>query len=287
MPFVGGNNNWHDSYFFAFPFKVSKDNLKVKRGGQRWFDTLPDDYLPGARRDAVSTQHAIGLTDGKTSAYVAHRQGYHWVPAGFLPTKVRPKDAPAEFPAMYTGKYPLPEATLYSRAVRWGNQADSADLSIINLETEPGLENNMVFEYAVAGGGSFDDVRAWRLGSEFNVPLWPEYVGVSPAEGSRHFFSVDQPNVDIVAVKTLGGGAFRGEVTSAPLSPKVNKIYIVRLQEFAGRASTVKVSVPARIRSANLMNITESMELERISQIDPLTISLQPYECATVRIEIE
>ena len=145
----------------------------------------------------------------------------------------------------------------------------------------------MVFEYAVAGGGSFDDVRAWRLGSEINVPLWPEYVGVSPAEGSRHFFSVDQPNVDIVAVKTLGGGAFRGEVTSAPLSPKITKVFILRLQEFAGRGTSVKVTVPVRIKSATLMNITESVELSSISQIDPLTIPLRPYECATVRIEIQ
>ena len=41
MPFVGGNNNWHDSYYFAFPFNVSKDGLKVMRGNQRYFDRLP------------------------------------------------------------------------------------------------------------------------------------------------------------------------------------------------------------------------------------------------------
>jgi hypothetical protein len=287
MPFVGGNNNWHDSYYFAFPFTVSKDGLKVKRGGQRWFDTLPDDYLPGARKDGISTQHAIGLTDDKTSAYIAHRQGYHWVPVGFVATKVRPKGAVAQFPAMYTGKYPLPEATLFSRATRWGNQADSADVSIINLETEPGLENNMVFEYTVAGGGPFDSVGAWRMGSSFNVPLWPQYVGVAPAERSRNFFAVDQPNVDIVAVKTLSEGAFRGEVTSAPLNPKVTKVFIVRLQEFAGRAVNVKVTLPVLIKSAALMNITESVELGRISQTDPLTIPLRPYECATVRIETD
>ena len=287
MPFVGGNNNWHDSYYFAFPFNVSKDGLKVMRGGQRWFDTLPDDYLPGARKDAISTQHAIALSDGKASGYIAHRQGYHWVPAGFVSTKVRPKSAPAEFPAMYTGKYPLPEATLFSRATRWGNQADTADLSILNLETEPGLEDNMVFEYAVAGGRAFDPVRAWRIGSEFNVPLWPQYVGVAPAVRSQTFFGVDNPNVDIVAIKTLSEGSFRGEVTSAPLSPKVNKVFIVRLQEFAGRATTVKVRVPVGIKSAALMNITESVELARVSQVDPLTISLRPYECATVRVEIE
>jgi hypothetical protein len=288
MPFVGGNNNWHDSYYFAFPFNVSNDGLKVMSGGQRWFDRLPDDYLPGARRDSVSTQHLIGLTDGTASALVAHRQAYHWIFPGYVSTKLRPKGAPAEFPAMYTGKFPLPEATLYSRATRYGNQADTHDLGIINIPSvEPGRDDNMVFEYAFAGESIFDPVRAWRMGSDFNLPLLAQYVGVAPAEKMREFFSVDQPNVQIVVVKAMTESALRGEVTSAPLSPKINKIFIIRLQEFAGRNANVKVSVPAKIKSASLMNITENVELKKLAEVTPLTVSLRPYECATVRIEIE
>ena len=45
--FQGGNNNWNDSYYFSFPFNVSKNGLQVLRGGQKWFDRLPEDYLPG------------------------------------------------------------------------------------------------------------------------------------------------------------------------------------------------------------------------------------------------
>lgn len=288
MPFPGGNNNWHDSYYFAFPFNISKEGLKVKRGGQRYFDTLPDDYLPGARKDSVSTQHLIGMTDGKSSALLAHRQAYHWVYSGFISTKVKPRDAPADFPAMYSGKFPLPEATLYSRAVRQGNQADTNDVGILNIPSvEPGRNDLMVFEYALAAGGVFDPVRAWRTGADFNVPLMPQYIGVAPEEPTRTFFSIDQPNVQIVAVKTITESAFRGEVTSAPLSPKVSKVFIVRLQEFTGRAANVKIGVPAKIRSASLMNITESVELRKISDISPLTVELRPFECATVRIEIE
>ena len=288
FPFVGGSNNWHDSYYFAFPFNVSPNGLKVMRGGQRWFDALPDDYLPGARKDSVSTQHLIGLTDGRASALVAHRQAYHWVYAGFVPTKVRPRDTSAEFPAMYTGKFPLPEATVYSRAVRQGSQADTHDLGIINIPSvEPGRTDRMVFEYAIAGGGAFDPVRAWRMGAGFNVPLRARYVGVAPAETQRGFFSVDQPNVQIVVVKALTESALRGEVTSSPLNPKVFKSFVIRLQEFAGRGAKVVISVPAKIKSATLMNITESVELRKISEIEPLTVSLKPYECATVRIDVE
>jgi hypothetical protein len=288
MPFVGGNNNWHDSYYFAFPFNLSNSELKVMRGGQRWFDTLPDDYMPGARRDSVSTQHLIGLTDGKASALIAHRQAFHWVYSGFISTKVRPQNAPAEFPAMYTGKFPLPEATLYSRAVRWGMQADTHDVGIMNLyTTEPGLTGNMVFEYAIAGDAVFDEVRAWRMGSGFNVPLRAEYVTVSPNERTRSFFNIDKPNVDIVTVKALTESAIRGEVTSAPLNPKANKVFIVRLQEFAGRATNVTVTLPAKVIAASMMNSTEQVELEKLTDLSPLRVPLKPYECATVRVEIE
>jgi hypothetical protein len=288
MPFVGGNNNWHDSYYFAFPFNISKNGLKVMRGGQRYFDALPEDYLPGARRDGVSTQHLIGFTDGRATALLAHRQAYHWVYPGYVSTKVRPQNAPAELPAMFTGKFPLPEATIYSRAIRLGVQADTHDVGIINLyTTEPGVTGNMVFEYAIGGDDAFDDVRAWRLGSEFNVPLRPQYVSVTPSERARSFFSIDKPNVEIVTVKALAESAVRGEVTSAPLNPKVNKVFIIRLQEFAGRASDVTIGLPVKIRAASLMNITEQVELKKLSDLSPLRVPLRPYECATVRIEIE
>jgi hypothetical protein len=230
----------------------------------------------------------IGLTDGRSSALIAHRQAFHWVYSGFISTKVRPQGAPADFPVMYTGKFPLPEATLYSRAVRQGSQADTHDLGIINVPTvEPGREDLMIFDYAIAGGAAFDPVRAWRMGADFNVPLRAQYVGVAPEIRSRVFFSVDQPNVDIVTVKALNESAFRGEVTSAPLSPKVSKVFIVRLQEFAGRPADVTVSLPAKVVAASMMNITESVELRKITDVAPLRVSLRPYECATVRVEIE
>lgn len=288
IPFVGGSVNWHDSYYFAFPFNVSKENLKVKRGGQKWFDTLPDDYLPGARTDAVTTQHLIAMTDGNASALLAHRQAFHWVYPGYVDTKPRPKDAPKGFPAMFTGKFPLPEATIYSRAVRRSNQADTHDAGVINMPTvEPGIGGNYVFEYAVAGEGAFDEVRAWTMGANFNLPLRAEYIETLPAGASESFFSVNQPNVQIVAVKTLSDAVVRGEVSASPLDPQINKVFVIRLQEFAGKAATVQIDLPVRIKSATVVNLTESINLQSISQIAPLTVSLKPFETKTVRFEIE
>ena len=288
MYFVGGNGNWNDSYYFAFPFNLSADNLKVMRGGQKWFDKLPDDYLPDARRDGVTTQHLIGMTDGTGSALLAHRQAFHWVYPGYVPTKVRPANLPKEFPAMFTGKFPLPEATIYSRAIRSSNQADTHDKGIINMATvEPGLGGNYVFDYAIAADEFFFPVTAWRFGSAFNLPLRAEYVPVAPTQLRRSFFSVDHPNVDIVTVKPLSDSVIRGEVSAAPLDPQTNKVFVIRLQEFAGQVATVKINLPVKIKSASLMTLTEDKVLQNISQLAPLTVAMKPYQTATVRFEIE
>ena len=288
MNFVGGNGNWNDSYYFAFPFNLSANNLKVMRGGQKWFDKLPDDYLPDARRDAVTTQHLLGMTDGVGTALLAHRQAFHWVYPGYVATNVRAKDAPKELPAMFKGKFPLPEATIYSRAFRSSNQADTHDKGIVNMVTvEPGLSGNYVYDYAVAADKFFFPVTAWRLGAAFNLPLRAEYVTVPPIQLSRSFFSVDQPNVDIVTVKPFSDSVIRGEVSAAPLNPQSNKIFVIRLQEFAGNASTVKVSLPAGIKSASLVSLTEDKILQTISQLAPLTIEMRPYQTATVKFEME
>src|SRR5262249_32397622 len=152
------------------------------------------------------------------------------------------------------GKFPLPEATIYSRAVREGTQADTHDLGVINVPTvEPGIKGNMVFEYGFAGDAAFDPVRGWQLGSDFNMPLQAEYVNTPPKAASQSLFRVDQPNVEIVVVKTLGDNVIRGEVSAAPLDPPTNKIFVIRLQEFAGRGATVKVSLPAKVKTASIV----------------------------------
>ena len=189
---------------------------------------------------------------------------------------------------MFTGKFPLPEATVYSRALRRGTQADTHDLGVINIPTvEPGLTGRYIFEYAIAGDGGFDDIAARRLGTEFNFPLTAEYVQVPPGEPSRSFFSVDQPNVEIVVVKPVSDNVVHGEVSASPLDPPINKAFIIRLQEFTGKATTVRVGLPAKVKSASLVNLTEDRVLNDVTSTAPLTINMRPFETATVRVEIE
>ena len=288
LPFAGGKS-WHDSYYFAFPFALNARNLKVLRGGQKWFDRLPDDYLPGARRDSVTTQDLIGLSDGRASVMLAHRQAFHVVFPGYVKARPSPGNAQSDFPAMLTGKWPLPEATIYSRAFRRGNQADTHDLGVTNLPTtEPGLDQQYVFDYAVnVSNGDFDDVAAWRLGSEFNLPLRASYVTVPPVASERGYFMVNHPNVEIVTVKQVADTTTHGEVSANPLNPRASTVFVIRLQEFVGRATTVEVTVPVRVRAAAIMNQTEDKVLEIVSNLSPLIVRLKPYETVTLRIEIE
>jgi len=287
LPFASGKS-WHDSYYFAFPFALGTQGLKVLRGGQKWFDKLPDDYLPGARQDSVTTQHLIGMSDGNSSIMLAHRQAFYFVFQSYVKARPSAKGTTAEFPAMYTGKWPLQEPTLYSRAFRRGNQADTHDLGVTNLMTvEPGLGQRYIFDYALkASKGSFDDVSAWRLGSEFNVPLRAMYVAVPPAASERGYFEVNQVNVEIVTVKQLADTTVHGEVSANPLDPKANKVFVIRLQEFAGHAVTVQVKTPVKVRAAAVLNLTEDRMLENVTTISPLTVKIKPYETVTLRIEI-
>lgn len=288
LSFPGGAKNWNDSYYFAFPFAISKENLKIMRGGQKWFDTLPDDYLPGARKDSVTTQHAIGLTDGANSVTLAHRQAFHFVYSGFVNAKMLPKGAPAEFPAMFTGKFPLPEATLYSRAFRRTIQADTVDLGIVNFPTvEPGLDERIAFDYAIADSGRFDEIAAWQMGANFNVPLRGIYTNGAPQVRERSFFSVNQPNVQIVTIKPIFASVNHGEVGATPLDPQLNKVFVIRLQEFTGKATSVNVNLPVKIKSAARLNLTEDKITQNITSIAPLAVNLKPYETATVKVEIE
>jgi hypothetical protein len=287
LPFASGKS-WNDSYYFAFPFALNPKGLTVLRGGQKWFDRFPEDYLPGARRDSVTTQHLIGMADNEGSVWLAHRQAFHFLYPGYVKARPSPKGAPAEFPAMFTGTWPLKEATLYSRAIRIGNQADTHDIGVMNVDTvEPGFGMVYDFDYSLnASSGKFDDVAAWRFGSTFNVPLIAQFVTVFPKTATEGFFSVDQPNVEIVAIKPLADTTVTGEVSASPLDPKQTRVFIVRLHEFAGRTATVQLKLPVAAAKAQLLNLTEDRALQELSAGTSVSVTLKPFETATVRIDL-
>jgi alpha-mannosidase len=156
------------------------------------------------------------------------------------------------------------------------------------METvEPNLKGNYVFDYAILDDGKFDEVTAWRFGENFNLPLKTEFIDVTPSQNSLSFFSVNQPNVQITVVKSLADTVVRGEVSATPLDPQIKKVFVIRLQEFAGKSVTTNINLPVKIKSASIVNLTEDKVLQQVTQISPLTVQLKPFETKTVRFEIE
>jgi alpha-mannosidase len=189
---------------------------------------------------------------------------------------------------MYMGKFPLPEATIYSRALRNASEADTHDNGVVYMDTvEPGLTGNYIYDFALSSEGVFDPVAAWRLGSDFNLPLIAKFTQNAPAVLNRSFFTIDQPNVQIVDIKPLSDNVIRGEVSSAPLDPPRNREFIIRLQEFTGKAATVRLTMPTTIKTASLVSMTEDKTIGPINQISPLTVSLRPFQTATIKVVIE
>jgi hypothetical protein len=71
------------------------------------------------------------------------------------------------------------------------------------------------------------------------------------------------------------------------LNPRASTVFVIRLQEFVGRATTAEVTVPVKLRAAAILNQTEDKIRESVTSLSPLIVKLKPYETLTLRVEIE
>ena len=184
---------------------------------------------------------------------LAHRQAFHFTFSGDVRTERSTR--PEAFPAMFTGKWPLPEATLYSKAFRHSSQGDMRGLGVTNFRTvEPGLGNRYKFDYAIASQpGAFDPVAAMRFGWSFDVPLVAVYVPFARA-ASRSFFSVDQPNVRIDTIKQAETGKSVAITPTNLEDAAAKRQFTIRLQEVAGKNTPrVAITLPFPIRAAAIV----------------------------------
>ena len=76
-------------------------------------------------------------------------------------------------------------------------------------------------------------------------------------------------------MKQVADTTVHGEVSANPLNPRPSKVFVIRLQEFAGRATTVEVATPVKVRAAR-------SESDRGCVDDALSTDrkLKPYETA-------
>ncbi len=121
--------------------------------------------------------------------------------------------------------------------------------------------------------GSWREALTVRRGYEFNTPLLAEQVfahsGAMPS--SHSFISVESPNVTLSAVK-------KAEDSDA---------LIFRMYEWAGKATEVKLHVPAGATYAvetNLMEDPVAGAQHLPLKDDIVTVSIKPYEILTLEV---
>jgi len=92
----------------------------------------------------------------------------------------------------------------------------------------------------------FDEVAAWRLGADFNAPLRAGLCHGCARHFSAKLFRGQPAERGHRRRQTVSDNVIRGEVSAAPLDPNANRVFTIRLQEFAGRAATVNLNTPVK-----------------------------------------
>lgn len=261
MPFVASLQP-SEYYSFAFPFAFSGSaEVWVENGAG--FHRIPEDYLDGARTDAVASQHALalsGMNSGKkTTVVLAHRQAFFSYLPGMPGTK---------------GKSQFLN-TVKSIAIRKQDQGDTRGQGMVNFqELEPRMdETPLQLDYAItSGSGEVDLGSVYRTGLDLNVPLIAEVMSPhsAPASPSGSFISIDSPDVALLTFKPSADG----DPTH----------YTVRLQEIAGRPVEANLTSILPWTKAEVTDMTERNVLNDLTL--PLRVSLLPNETKTIRLTI-
>jgi hypothetical protein len=250
-----------DLYFFALPFALEPQGLRLHVETAGGFLDPQEDLLPGANGRGFSVQHAAALEDEDGFTVVLGSEQSFLV---FLENARR------------AGPYVPPKsALLLSGAMGVAHYGRSKDQGVVPLRAgEPSAPPEHLFTYRLATqAAGFDPVQAARLGWEGNVPLLAFYATGGPTDRAPtgSFWSVDRANVSIVELK----GASFGE----------RKEIVLRLQELAGTPTTVTLHTAFPISRAWLASATEAKLQEQIPA-SPLQLSLAGHAIQTVRLQI-
>ena len=148
-------------------------------------------------------------------------------------------------------------------------------LTLLRSPTSPDPDadrGHQSFRYALyPHAGTWKQAETMHRGYEFNYPV--SAVQLSVHEGSlpkeRSFFGVDNPNVVVTAVK-------KAEDSNA---------LVIRMVEWAGQGTEVKLHIPAGATTASETNLMEKAEGAAISVSgDIVSAPIKPYEILTLQV---
>lgn len=242
-----------EAVYFAFPFQVKGGAFRLEIA-----DAVlkPEaEQLPGTVRDWYAVQNWVEVANNELSVV--------WAPV----------EAPlVQLGDINTGKW----LTRLSQEKAWIFSYAMNNYWMTNFKAGQG--GRMTFRYAITSRpGRPDTILSTRFGWEAHSPLIVQGLasdnrGTLPAEGLS-FFSLDQPNVLLQAVKRAEDG----------------QGLVVRLREMAGQKTAARLRsflFPPEGARLEILGIAEDpAEIAAVGG-DPGVVTLSPYEIKTVRIKI-
>lgn len=221
-----------NAYQFAFPLLPGSTIDSFRYVSGFGVTTFPQDYLPGARMDAV-VSHGLIFSDGDFHVALASPQAYFW-----------------DVPGFKRQHWQLWQNEVLSTVLRKNDAGATRDYGYYLFPTmEPGLPDQCWIVYDMdSWSGPWSDGDAYRriwdavMNPVSEVEPWSS-LG-SGKDVAESFFATNQPDVLVMAAAaslTQPGGI------------------IIRLQNLSGRQYLTQVTLPADRLDASVVDLTETL----------------------------
>jgi hypothetical protein len=218
-------------YQFAFPVLPGTSISSFRYLNGIGVTTFPQDYLPGARMDAV-VSHALVFSDGDFHVALASPQAFYW-----------------DVPSMNKQHWGLWQNEILSSALRKNESGSTRDYGHYIFPTlEPGLPDQLWLVYELdswtgpwSDGGAYR--RIWDAVMEPMCAIEPWASMGSIKDGQESFFTTDQPDIVVIA---------------AAASLSQTGAVILRLQNLSDKHYLTRVNLPAGGLEATEVDLTEA-----------------------------
>ena len=221
-----------NTYQFAFPLLPGGTIDSFRYVSGFGVTTFPQDYLPGARMDAV-VSHGLIFSDGDFHVALASPQAYYW-----------------DVPGFNRQHWQLWQNEVLSTVLRKNDAGATRDYGYYLFPTmEPGLPDQCWIVYDMdSWSGPWSDGDAYRriwdavMNPVSEVEPWAPLGSLKDVAES--FFATNQPDVVVMAATaslTQPGGI------------------VIRLQNLSGRQCLTQVTLPADGLAASVVDLTETL----------------------------
>ena len=244
-------------YQFAFPLLpgTAIDSFRYVSGFG--VTTFPQDYLPGARMDAV-VSHGLIFSDGDFHVALASPQAYFW-----------------DVPGFNRQHWQLWQNEVLSTILRKSDAGATRDYGYYLFPTmEPGLPDQCWIVYDVGSwSGPWSEGDAYRR-------IWDAVMHPVSEVRAMEFLGVTQGRSGIL----LCHQSTRCVVMAATASLTQPGGIVIRLQNLSGRQCLTQVTLPADGLDASVVDLTETLAGAEHLPVTGKQVRVQVEPHATVSI---